>query len=48
MILNALGNICKQEINRLNHRKTVDIHEWIIMPNHIHLLLGMGERLSDI
>ena len=47
MILNEIGNVCKQEIQRLNNRNTVDIHERIIMPNHVHLLLCMDERLHN-
>ncbi|MDR3169538.1 MAG: hypothetical protein LBU27_07495 [Candidatus Peribacteria bacterium] len=44
MILNEIGMICDEEIQKLNERKTVDIHEWIVMPNHIHLLLCMHEQ----
>jgi REP element-mobilizing transposase RayT len=44
MVLNEIGEVCKQEIQRLNERQTVDIHEWVVMPNHIHLLLCMNER----
>lgn len=39
MQLNELGQHCHDEIIRLSERKTVDIHEWVVMPNHIHLLL---------
>jgi REP element-mobilizing transposase RayT len=46
MMLNDLGKLCEQEINNLNERKTVNVHEWIIMPNHVHLLLGMDTRLE--
>ncbi|MDR0281861.1 MAG: hypothetical protein LBI53_00600 [Candidatus Peribacteria bacterium] len=47
MILNEIGKVCDGEIQKLNHRETVDIHEWVVMPNHIHLLLCMDTRLSN-
>jgi len=35
-----IGQICAQEIIDTNHRRNyVDIDEYIVMPNHIHLLL---------
>ncbi len=43
MVLNELGRCCYDEIQRLATRKTVDIHERIVMPNHIHILLIMSE-----
>jgi putative transposase len=40
MILNDLGNICIQQIKQLEiTRLYIEIHEFVIMPNHIHLLL---------
>jgi REP element-mobilizing transposase RayT len=47
MVLNEVGKICEKEIKNLNNRQTVDIHERIVMPNHVHLLLAMNERLSN-
>jgi REP element-mobilizing transposase RayT len=44
MVLNTLGKYCEDEIKRLDERETIDIHEYIVMPNHIHLLLCMDER----
>ena len=46
MILSKVGDICEKEIKRLNKRMTVDVHQWVVMPNHVHLLLGMNERKS--
>lgn len=43
MQLNTLGQYCHDEIARLSQRKTVDIHERIVMPNHVHLLLYLSE-----
>jgi REP element-mobilizing transposase RayT len=47
MILNEIGRICEEEIKNLRNRKTVDVHEYIVMPNHVHILLAMDERLSS-
>lgn len=50
MRLNELGNICDQEIERMGWlRQRIEIHEYVIIPNHIHLLLaivGTGLFLS--
>jgi REP element-mobilizing transposase RayT len=44
MILNEIGNICEEEIHRMvQKRPSVDLHEYVIMPNHVHLLLCVGE-----
>jgi putative transposase len=42
MILNELWNICAQAIDQISTRKSVDIHEWIVMPNHVHIVLVMS------
>lgn len=41
MILNELGQICDQKIQDLSHRKTVNVHEWVVMPNHIHMVIDV-------
>jgi REP element-mobilizing transposase RayT len=50
MILNELGQIAHDEwLNTLSIRKNVELHEFIIMPNHMHgiiVLNGMGELHS--
>jgi len=43
MELNALGWWCHEEISRMSARKTVTIHEWMVMPNHVHILLAMTD-----
>lgn len=43
IILNDLGKYCNKEIERLSTRQTVDVHEYIVMPNHIHILLVVSE-----
>jgi REP element-mobilizing transposase RayT len=43
MILNEIGNICEAEIyNMVQKRLSIDLHEYVIMPNHVHLLLGVN------
>lgn len=40
MILSQIGIICEQEIKQTNHRRNyIEIDEYVVMPNHIHLLL---------
>jgi putative transposase len=39
MILSDNGKICNEEIKKLQKRNTVDIHERIVMPNHVHILI---------
>ena len=40
MILNKLGKYCVNEIRNIEtQRKTVEIHEYIVMPNHVHILM---------
>jgi len=43
MILNDLGKHCNEEIERLSTRQTVEVHEYIVMTNHIHILLVLSE-----
>lgn len=39
MILSQLWKICEQKIQKLSQRRSVDVHERIVMPNHIHIIL---------
>lgn len=44
MMLNVLGRYCDECIWSISRRrKTIDIHEYIVMPNHIHILIMMSE-----
>ncbi|MDR3169410.1 MAG: hypothetical protein LBU27_06765 [Candidatus Peribacteria bacterium] len=44
MVLDEIGIFCDEELHlMLQKRPSVDMHEYIIMPNHIHLLLCVGE-----
>jgi len=44
MILNQLGKYCAQEIMLLEtKRKNVEIHEYIVMPNHVHMIMIMKQ-----
>ena len=45
MLLNDLGNTVKQEIIKTGRcRKNVRIDEYIIMPNHIHIIIIIQRR----
>ena len=45
MILSEIGGICKQEIKNTEQRRShIRIDEYIVMPNHIHLLMIIGEK----
>ena len=42
MILSAYGEIVRNEIMKMNHYHVrANIHEWVVMPNHIHLLIEL-------
>jgi REP element-mobilizing transposase RayT len=44
MKLNSIGLIIDYHINNFpTHWSSIDLHEYIIMPNHIHLLMVIGE-----
>ncbi|MDR0650449.1 MAG: hypothetical protein LBG59_03410 [Candidatus Peribacteria bacterium] len=44
MILNEVGIICNEELHiMLQKRPSVDVYEYVIMPNHVHLLLCIGK-----
>ena len=48
MQLNQLGQYCHQEIVKLSERKTIDVHEFVVMPNHVHVLLVMDEFTTSM
>ena len=44
IILHLLWQCCYDEIKKLWERNTIDVHEWVVMPNHVHILLVIKER----
>lgn len=45
MILSDIGKICEKELHiMLQKRPSIDIHAYVIMPDHIHLLFWMDNR----
>jgi REP element-mobilizing transposase RayT len=49
MKLNPLGLYCHNYIQSLSEqRTTVDIHEWVVMPNHVHILLYLSEFTKEM
>jgi hypothetical protein len=44
MVLNEIGRICEEELQMmLQKRPSVDMYEYVIMPNHVHLLLSIDD-----
>ena len=42
--LNAYGQIVDKYINQLNTRFDVKIDKYVIMPNHVHLIIAIEQR----
>ena len=42
MILNEYGNILTLWINRLEGKFGIKIDEWVVMPNHLHVVFCVG------
>lgn len=44
MHLSEIGKICEQELEiMINKRPSLDMHAYVIMPNHVHLLFVVKE-----
>lgn len=48
MIFHDIGKYCHDEVARIWQRKNVHIHEYIVMPNHVHMLLEVGIFTADM
>ncbi len=50
MVLNAMGEIAADEWLKTSEiRKNVEFDEWIVMPNHVHGIIGInsiGDRVE--
>lgn len=45
MVLSDIGRICDEQLHiMLAKRPTIILHEYVIMPNHVHILLDVGIR----
>lgn len=45
MIFSSIGSICEQELHvMMNKRPLVALDEYVIMPNHVHILLIVDPR----
>ena len=45
MIFSSIGKICEQELHvMMNKRPSVALDEYVIMPNHVHILLIVDPR----
>ena len=48
MVLNDMGRIVNDEIiNIPNHRKNVHIDQFIVMPNHIHMIIIIDDCVDN-
>jgi len=44
MVLSKIWSVCDQEIIRIEKmRKNVEIHAYVVMPNHVHMIVVLGE-----
>jgi hypothetical protein len=48
IVLNEVGKVCEEELILTTTREGVDIVEWIIMPNHIHMLIHIDNVTSSV
>ncbi len=49
MLYSEVGKICDEQLHvMIAKRPSVDLHEYIIMPNHVHILLVMSEFDNNI
>jgi len=47
MELSKIGNVVKSELLKtFKIRKNIKLHEWIIMPNHIHILMEIKYQIK--
>ena len=46
-LLRPFGRICAAEIRALQQRFNVRVEKYVIMPNHLHLLLSVGEVKTE-
>jgi hypothetical protein len=49
MVLNEIGIICFEELrNMICKRNAVNVHEFVIMPDHVHILLVISDYRRDV
>jgi len=49
MLLNGLGEIVKEEILKTpGLRNNIEIDSWVIMPNHLHLIIINSEDVERL
>jgi REP element-mobilizing transposase RayT len=48
MELSKIGIITKSELLKtFEIRKNIKLHEWVIMPNHVHILMGIKNQIIN-
>ena len=41
--VDTLGSICKAQIQEFEHRFNIQVDKYVIMPNHLHMLLSLAD-----
>ncbi|MFA7301143.1 MAG: transposase [Candidatus Shapirobacteria bacterium] len=48
MVLNECGDIANNQILKtIEIRKNILISDWVVMPNHVHILLSLRDRVVE-
>ena len=42
-LLRPFGRICKAQIQEFEHRFNIQVDKYVIMPNHLHMLLSLAD-----
>ena len=48
IVYTKVGNIILSEINNINQQKNILIHNYVIMPNHIHFIIQLNHNKNEI
>ena len=48
MVLSEIGRIAATKINKISsHHPGVDVIDYVVMPNHIHMLISLQNQIKD-
>ena len=46
-MLRPIGDICKLEMKRIQNRFHIVVDKYIIMPNHVHMIIVIGQERAE-
>lgn len=46
-LLRPIGDICELEIERIQNRFHIMIDKYVIMPNHVHMIIVIGQERAE-